>query len=153
MENIPIHADRIRQAEQRGAQGVMDRINNDNAMANEAERGRQFGQQEGYEAGTSEGFAAGQQSGADAAANQIMASLGGGFGQQPEAQQVAPESGGLGEYSGLAGQVANGSESQEEYSANMVQAAVDGQVDPRDVLADESVDDNHRAILAQMMQG
>lgn len=150
---MPIHADRIRQAEQRGAQGVMDRINNDNAMADEVERGRQFGQQEGYEAGTNDAFAAGQQSGADAAANQIMASLGGGFGQPLQEEQVAPESNGLGEYSGLAAQLANGSESQAEYSANMVQAAVDGQVDPRDVLADESVDDRHRAILSQMMQG
>jgi len=58
----------------------------------------------------------------------------------------------LGVYSTLAGEVANGSRNQEEYSDNMLKAAQAGTVDPRMVLEDESVLPQFRQALYDSMQ-
>ena len=66
---------------------------------------------------------------------------------RPQSQQN-----GLDAYSLATAEVANNSQNQEEYSGNMVLGAIQGQLDPRDVLSDESVFPEHKAELMRLLQ-
>lgn len=66
--------------------------------------------------------------------------------------KARPQPQGLGAYSGIAGQVANESAGQEEYSERMVTGAMTGQLDPEAVLADSSVLPGYKNELMQLIQ-
>jgi len=58
----------------------------------------------------------------------------------------------LSEYSRIAGEIANASRNQEEYSNNMIKAGQSGAIDPRTLLGDESILPQFRDALYNSMQ-
>ena len=69
----------------------------------------------------------------------------------PQQQGLNPNAA-LGEYSLLAGEVANASTSAEDYSNNMIRGVEAGKLDPRMVLEDASVLPQYREALYNSMQ-